>query len=273
VNRFTGGSWSGPQKIMTEESDEAFTPQLSVDSQGHALLLWTQSYLEGQSSPLFSPWTSRFDLAMNKWRAAFELDKNGAAGYPDGQVFGSDGHTVAVWRRMEDGRISIRASSYKGTTWSDSVDLSMNDSSFNTVQPRLAVSPAGSGAAVWAEIDSQQAQIWSNRYDGIAAQWLGPVKLSSLDASNAPSPNIAVDAAGDGFAVWAEARSGSREIKAWRLSAADGFVGGVTLSTDVTAETPLSAPVQIAVDAQGNAIAIWDVWKDGAYTVWASAFE
>jgi hypothetical protein len=273
VNRFTAGKWSGPQKILTEESDEAFTPQLSVDPEGHALLLWTQSYLEDQSTPLFSPWTSRFDVAMGKWRAAFELDKSGAAGYPDGQVFGSDGHTVAVWRRMEDGRITIRASGYKGMLWSDSVDLSMDGSSFTTVQPRVAVSPAGNGAAVWSELASQQSQIWSNRYDGAAGQWLGPVKLSSVDATTPPSPTIAVDANGDGFAVWAEAHGGSREIKAWRLSATDGFVGGVTLTTDTTPETPLSTPVQIAVDAQGNAIAIWDTWKDGSYTAWASAFE
>jgi hypothetical protein len=273
VNRFTAGSWEGPQKIMTEESDQAFTPQLSVDSQGHALLSWTQSYLEDQSAPLFSPWTSRFDVAMGKWRAAFELDKTGEAGYPDGQVFGSDGHTITVWRRMEDGRITIRASGYRGMLWGDSVALSTGGSSFMTVQPRVAVSPAGNGAAVWTELENQQAQIWSNRYDGAAANWLGPVKLGSVNGSNTPSPQIAVDPNGDGFAAWAEVHDSSREIKVWRLSAADGFVGGVTLSTDSTPETPLSAPVQIAVDAKGNAIAIWDVWKDGSYTVWASAFE
>jgi Coagulation Factor Xa inhibitory site/Calcium-binding EGF domain len=273
VNRFTGGSWAGPQKIMTEESDQAFTPQLSVDAQGHALLLWTQSYVEDQSTPLFSPWTSRFDLGMNKWRPALELDKTGAAGYPDGQVFGSDGHAIAVWRRMEEGNIAIRASGFKGMAWSESVDISMGDSGFTTVQPRVAVSPAGDGAAVWAETHNQQVQVWANRYDGATAKWLGPMKLSSIDTTSPPSPQIAVDPNGEGFAVWAEAHDGSREIKAWRLSAATGFAGGVTLGTDMTPETPFNSPVQIAVDAQGNAIAIWDVWKDGSYTVWASTFE
>lgn len=264
-------NWSGPQTLASEADDEAFTPQLSVDSQGHALLVWTQSS-GGDMGPLFSPWTSRFDLTMNRWRSPVELDKSGAAGYPDGQVFGSDGHSVAVWPHMTNGRVTIRASTLKGTTWSDSVDIGMGDSGFTTAQPRVSLSPEGNGAAVWTEYESPQAQVWSNRYDAAADHWLGPVQLSSFEAVAAPAPVIAVDPNGDGFAVWAEVR-GTREIKAWRLEATDGFVGGVTLATDMAAQSPLSSGVQIAVDAKGNAVAIWDSWEDGTYTVWSSTFD
>jgi hypothetical protein len=50
-------------------------------------------------------------------------------------------------------------------------------------------------------------------------------------------------------------------------------VGNATLATDVTADPSQNSVAQVAVDAQGNAVAIWDVLERGLYFVSASLFE
>jgi hypothetical protein len=86
-------------------------------------------------------------------------------------------------------------------------------------------------------------------------------------------PQIALDRTGDGFAVWSEITGTARTIRAERLQAGVGFDGKLALASDTTADPPRNSAAQIAVDAQGNAMAIWDVLVSGQYEVRARKFE
>jgi Calcium-binding EGF domain len=291
VNRFVADQgWAGPSAIQTKGGEQAFATRLAVDASGNANLAWTQSTYgswtgtpngwtdwtsgNGESAE-FSPWTSRYDLKMDRWHTPTELDDTGAAGFPDNQVYGAEANRVAVWPRMIAGQCSIRASTYSGKAgWNDSIDITRRGSDFSMMLPRLALAPSGDGAAIWTELHDTTSEIWANRYRGATGEWLGPTELSSIDlATGAPLPQLAVDPSGDGFAVWSESRGMSRTVKTARLQADVGFVAGPTLSMDVTGNPPQTSAVQITADAHGNALAIWDVMERGLYFVSVSVFE
>jgi hypothetical protein len=281
ANRFIADTgWEGAQAIATPNDGGAFSPQLAVDAHGNASVAWTESTYAEMDTPEFSPWAMRFDPATGHWRSAVTLDDNGSAGFPNSQLFGPEGTGLAVWPRMSDGRVSIRASSYAvGIGWGDSINIAAAASELTTVMPRVALSPSGIGAAIWPEFHSAGTEVWANRYDGaanaaIAAnQWSGAIQLSSTDSTTAPLPQLAVDPSGNGFAVWSEVRGASRVVKAWRIEADAAATAVMTLSMDMTAEPAMNSDVRIDVDAQGNAIAIWDAFEMGHYTLVSSAFE
>jgi hypothetical protein len=54
------------------------------------------------------------------------------------------------------------------------------------------------------------------------------------------------------FAVWSEIQGTARVTWAWRVQADAGFVSGVQLGTDVTADPAVNSIAQIAVDARGD---------------------
>jgi hypothetical protein len=272
-NRFLADKgWVGAQALAGPNDGSAFSPQLAVDTHGNASLAWTESKFVEMGMPEFSAWAMRFDPASGHWHAAVTLDDSGSTGFPNSQLFGAEGNGLVVWPRMTNGRVSIRASRYTGGSgWGDSINIAVGNSGLTTIVPSVALSASGRGAAIWPEYDGSKTGVWANRYDdGAPGRWSGAVQLSSFDATTAPFPQLAVDSSGDGFAVWSEFHGTSRTVKAWRV-AGDG--ASFTLSMDTTVEPPLNSDVRIEIDAQGNALAIWDVLEMGHYSVVTSTFE
>lgn len=288
VNHLSAKGWASAQRVETAGANgsnsgtgsgsesNAFGPQIALDEHGNASLVWTQTKLGQMGMPHLSPWNARFDPAMARWRAPTQLDEAGSAGSPFNQLFGM-GRGVAVWSRTADNKLSIRASSHgSDADWGDSIDIAMVDSDVaTTVTPRVALSASGSGAAIWTQYQGSSVQIWANQYDGESDHWRGAKQLGEFDATGmgSPSPQLAIDPSGDGFVVWSEVKGGAREIKAWRVQADQGLVGGATLSMEPSANPRAGSVVQVAVDARGKAIAIWESYEMGGYSVRASTFE
>jgi hypothetical protein len=75
------------------------------------------------------------------------------------------------------------------------------------------------------------------------------------------NPVIALDAAGNAYAVWEDTRSGDLDIYfAYRPK--DGAWGPSLRINDDAGASPQWQP-ELAVDAQGNAYAVWEDWRNG----------
>jgi hypothetical protein len=278
VNQLRAGvGWAGalPVQTSTMSMEEAFGARLALDDTGNASLVWTQALVDGTTSTSrFTPWSSRFDAMLGRWRLPSVLDDTGSAGFADTQLFGPDGKTIAVWPRYADGRLSIVSRTFAPDLgWGDPVAISSGTSEYSMILPSVSLSAAGSGAALWTQTQGSTIRVWGSRYDGAMSRWSDASTLRMLTGASVPYPQIAVDPAGDGLAVWSELIGTGRAIWMWRLQAQIGFSEGARLSSDVTADPPENSPPQIAVDAQGNGMAIWDVQNGGTYTIWASRFE
>jgi hypothetical protein len=278
VNRFRADmGWSGALAVQTStmSMEEAFAARLALDDAGDASLVWTQAFVDSvTSTSRFTPWSSRFDAMQGRWRVPSILDDTGSAGFADTQLFGPDGTMIAVWPRYADGRLSIVSRTFAPASgWGEPVAIASATSEFSMILPSVSLSAAGSGAALWTQTQGSTVRVWGSRYDGAMGRWSDATTLRMLTGATVPYPQIAVDPAGDGLAVWSEILGTGRAIWMWRLQGQIGFSEGARLSSDVTADPPANSVPQIAVDAQGNGMAIWDVQNGGTYTVWASRFE
>lgn len=264
------GPGGAPAQMDTTAYENAFGTRLAVDSHGNATLVWTQSRFQ-MGPPSFTPWTTRFDPSIGHWRPAVALDTTGYAGYPDAQIF-DDGEAIAVWPRNTAGKISIRASSQQATgMWKESVNIGTVESQFTSITPRVAVSPTGTGGAIWTQFGSGAVEVWGNQFNH--GDWADAKLINSLSSTTPAAPELAVDPRGDGFGIWAEVSGTSREIKVERLEASGGFIGGTSLTNDDTDEPVANSAPRIAIDADGRAIAIWDVYENDSYSVWVSQFQ
>jgi hypothetical protein len=220
------------------------------------------------------PWATTFDAASGRWQLPAPLDDTGSTAFIDTQMFGVEGNSLAVWPRFVEGRVSMISRTFvPATGWSDAVAIATDTSEFTAIRPSLSLSATGSGAAVWTQTQGATIRVLGSRYDGATDSWSEASALRTRMGATAPLPQIAVDPAGDGLAVWAEFAGTARSIWVWRLQADGGFAEGAQFRTDETTDPPRNSMAHIAVDAQGNGIAVWDVLSDGSYTVWASRFE
>jgi hypothetical protein len=281
-NRFVAaGGWGAARPFPVAEGADAAAARLSLDQSGNASVVWTQFARPEGGSPTSAPMASRYDASFGRWTPPVALDDSGAGFLPDVALFEPNGNAVTVWTGFLDGRFSIVARSYApGVFDNDPVAIASPSDMAAAAFPRLALSPAGSGAALWIQGNPEalmtgapvDIEIWSNRFD-VAAGWGSAERLSETRSTMLPEPHIAVGGNGDGFAVWAEGTGTSRTLRAARLQSDAGFVGNVEVASDRTAEPPASSPPHAAVDAQGNAMVIWDAFEAGRYVVRARAFR
>jgi len=174
--------------------------------------------------------------------------------------------TIAVWHQSDGLRTNIWSNRYSPETGWETGTL-IEFSPEYASKPQVAIDPLGNALAVWEQYDGTRTNIWANRYVA-GGGWSSPTIIETDNAGNAYTPHIALDAGGSGMAVW-EQHDGmqwhpvaNRYVvgTGWGAPVAlDSGVGGGTLGTDV------------AVDATGNAIAVW-VGCCGPANVWARRF-
>jgi hypothetical protein len=121
-----------------------------------------------------------------------------------------------------------------------------------TPGPRLAVDRNGNATAIWAQGESSTAVIQTSRYVAASQTWTPPA-LRSMPGE-ASGPNVAADASGNVVALWRRFDGAHHRIQAARyLDASDTW----TVPVDLSAPGHHSAFAQVAVDPDGNAIALW----------------
>ena len=125
----------------------------------------------------------------------------------------------------------------------------------NSGQQALAVDEELNAIAIWTFDTEAGGAIFANRYTRIDLWEEEPEQISDA-AGDAANPRLAVDAAGNAFAVWVRSTSvAETNIWANRYDAETGSWGNAALlqEGDITrARLP-----SVAADPSGNAIAVW----------------
>jgi hypothetical protein len=198
-------------------------------------------------------------------------------------VTGPGNHSMIIWAQTESQTVGMTTTLHRNI-----VARAFNDSYLDiprTIEtnadaadtPQVTVDAAGNSIAVWSQSDGTRTNIWANRYtlppDPTGNQppangWGSAVMIESDDAGDAVSPQIAVDSAGNVIAVWSQSDGSQTNIWANRFN-------GSTWSTAELIESDNAGNAtspQIAMDSNGNAIAVW-TQSDGTRTnIWANRF-
>ncbi|MBQ24166.1 hypothetical protein [Alcanivorax sp.] len=121
-------------------------------------------------------------------------------------------------------------------------------------QPKIAFDGAGNAIAVWRQQTNSDLNIYANRYSASTGSW-GTAELIESSAGAAVGQQIAVDNAGNAIAVWSQYDGANYNIYANRYTASTGNWGTEELIESNSVANTLSP--QIAIDSNGNAIAVW----------------
>jgi len=138
--------------------------------------------------------------------------------------------------------------------------------SADTYSPRIAMDASGNALAVWIEDDSSHSYLYANRYT-VGHGW---GTREQIDKTSSPDerPQLAMNAQGKAFAVWQQKGSSLHFIYANRFDPSGGWGSAQQISTSsADAKYP-----QIAVDANGNAIAVWAQTENNYIYIYASRY-
>jgi YD repeat-containing protein len=228
---------------------------LSVDAAGNALIAWIQGAAGAEAA-----YAKRYDAAANTWSAVQTLDANVVSTASLGTSI--NGSFAAVtWLQANNAYVSRLT----GTAWvaRELVETSANAASV----PAVAVDALGNVNAVWQQNKGSETfgSVYTNRYNVATSTWtsaeLDVVTVAAL------GPQIAFDAAGNGFAAW---RTGS-DVIVRRFDRATGTWESQMPALD--ALTTTVAKVSLSVDASGNAVVAWIQGAAGAEAAYGRRYD
>jgi hypothetical protein len=255
-----GSGWGTAVLIELDDVGDAVAPQVAIDPNGNAVVVWYQ--FDGVR---FNAWYNRYTSGVG-WHEAelLELD-SGHASSPRVAIDAS-GNALAVWQQFNGTHIDIQASRYvSGTGWGTPEILESQTG--DAFDPRIAMNADGRALAVWVQSENEL-KAWSNRYTpGTgwgAAERIGPEGMSAQEALQ-----VAIDARGNGIAVWQQVSGTNRQIGANRYAIGSGWTGPTVIPNDNL--NPASEP-QIAIDPGGSALAVWYQRSSTFYDLWWSRY-
>jgi hypothetical protein len=272
ATRFDGATkaWSAPTVLETNDADGASSLDLDVESAGNAVVVWRQL-----SAGEESIWSSWFDAGARTWHGAalVEIDNTGEAQEPCVAALPGGG-AVAVWDQWDGLRHSLWVNRLGGAplAWTGRSLLETTDSA-DALEPDVATDPQGNAVAVWTEDAGAQVTIWAARREPNPGTWTAPFMLSGFgnhDRNSTPAPRVALDAAGNGLAIWSLRTGLLWNVWASRYHADTGvWDAAVAIGT---ADRGNVAKPDLAIDASGNAFATWVQSGGQLRDVWANRF-
>jgi hypothetical protein len=245
-----GGGWGGPQLVESDDAGSAQSPEVVFDANGTGIAVWVQS--DGIVSQAR---TNRYTAGTWGTVTILEASTPGASNTPQIAIDAS-GDAVVVWTRYDGVSDKIYSSRYAlPGGWGAPVQIGSG------LEPQVASDASGNALAVW----TQSGGIWSNRYT-TGVGW-GTAALIEWSGGSASSAHVAFDPSGNAVAVWQQNGGFGTNSRIWsnRYTAGVGWGGFPSLiQTDSSGgATGTALTPQIAIDANGNALAVW-VQPDGA---------
>lgn len=244
-------AWTGAT-LVELSAESADQPHVAYNASGHGMAVWTQF-----DGALTNIWAAKFDQASNTWGKAdlVEAISTGNAAAPKVAVDAA-GNAVVVWQQRALSQWSIHANHYRISTgtWAASESIETGTAG-DAVVPTVVLDANGNGLAVWRQFDGSRADVWANRYTASTTSWGTAAVIESDDTGNADAPQIAMDSNGNAVAVWSQKVFAWNSILANRFDASNGSWGTATLVE--TNDSSNAKFPKVAVDATGNAVAVW----------------
>ena len=257
------GQWGEPVLIEIRNAGDAVLPQVALDPNGNAVAVWQQA--DGTRNNI---WANRFTPAAG-WGAAepIETDDAGTAFGPQ-VALDPDGNAVAVWEQQDGTRRNIWANRFTPATGWGVAELIETDNAGGAAAPQVALDPNGNAVAVWEQLDGTRYNIWANRFTPTAG-WGAAERIETDNAGSAFDAQVAVDPSGNAVAVWYQDDGTRDNIWANRFTPTAGWGAAEPIETDNAGRA--SSP-QVALDSNGNAVAVWQQWDGTRFNIWANRF-
>lgn len=223
-------TWSSPPVTLSSMMTDSSNPEVGIDSSGNAVAIWVEGGFIKSSSILFG----------GSWDAAVTISNTNTSS--PSLVVDSSGNATAVW--LEGTALKTAAKPFGGS-WGSGATLSNS----GAASPQLAIDNSGNVVLVWA--NSGLIQTKTKLFGG---SWSSTTTLS---AAGADSPQVSIGSNGQVVAVW----HGLLSLVDTIFSANKTISLG-TWSAASAISNPANSSInpQIAVDSNGNALAVWYIF-------------
>jgi hypothetical protein len=267
----TGWGVSARVEAHTDVNDDS--PQVAVDASGNALVVWRESTPGNVDGKI---WANRY-VTGSGWDTPTLIQTESAGDARDQRIaFDSNGNAIAVWTQTNiTGIYHVVVNRYSmGSGWGTAAHLETADDGVS--RPQVSFDNNGNAFAVWEQRSpGHSVGIWVNRYTatGTGTGWSTPTLIETDSEDGATMSQIAIDSNGKAIVVWEQfEHTGEHRANIWanRYIPTNGW-GTATLieGNEGDALSPY-----VAVDANGNAIAVWSQKNDASvYSIWANRFE
>ena len=260
--------WGTAVLLETDDSGDAWPPQVAVDDSGNATVVWCQ-----RDDTRFNVWSNRYIIGMG-WNSPTLIETNNSGGAADPQVaVDGSGNAIAVWSQSDDVSNNIWSNRYVvGLGWGTATLIETNDSG-PASNPQVAVDDSGNAIAVWQQSDNihytNHYSIWSNRYI-VGTGWGTATTIGTSEWGDCVDAQVAVDDSGNATAVWEQSYlDGPIHIWSIRYVVGEGWGTAAPIETDTLG---FSFRPQVATDHLGNAIAVWDRYDGFGKNVWSNRY-
>lgn len=252
--RPAGGNWSVNQRVNDDEWIAVQDwPAIVVDSAGNAYAVW-EDYRNGDPDIYFS-----YRPTGGNWSVNQRVDDGGTMDvhHPD-MAIDLAGNLYALWQdwRNDDPDIYF---SYRPADGSWDANERVSDAVMGTIQypGAIAVDGAGNAYAVWTDERNGNADIYFS-YRPAGGNWSTNERVNE-DAEIAEqwSPAIAVDDAGNAYALWQDSRNGNYDVYFSYRPAGGSWGTNVRVNDDMGT----AGQYTVAVAVKGNTVVA--IWQDG----------
>jgi uncharacterized membrane-anchored protein len=254
-NRYVvGEGWGLAQPIETEIFG-ASSPQVAMDRDGNAIAVWEQA-----DGTQWNIWSNRFAVGVG-WGVAELVETNDGSAYHPQVATDGDGDAIAVWFQWDGSRFSIWSNRFDfGEGWGLATLLETDDS--YALSPQVVMDGDGNAIAVWQQLGN----IWSNRY--VVEDGWGDAELIENEDVNGDLPQVAMDGNGNAVAVWNQWDGTLYSIWSNRYVVGEGW----GLATPIETDNGDAMLPQVAMDDDGNAVAVWYQWDGTACSIFSNRY-
>ncbi len=250
--------WGTAELVETDDAGNAYAPSVAIDNEGNAVVVWRHHDLTGYNI------LSNFNPFGHKWQPNFveRLDAgDNNSNYPH-VAFDGKGNAIAVWWEwVSTSDSDFLARRYiPGSGWESTVAIDSEASTGRSVS--VALNKDGNGAAVWIQDNS----IRANYYDP-GTGW-GTAEFIETEAGGTDNPLVAIDGDGNVIAVWRHNISGFYGIYSNRYIPGSGW----GKPERIDAVDNMANYLQIAMNENGNAVAVWSQLEGTKYHVWSNRY-
>jgi hypothetical protein len=253
TSALAAAGWQEPIDLSAPASG-ADEPQLAVDPSGDAVAVW--DLVQGSTGVV----QAAFRPAGGTWQPAVDLSAPDHSSLHARVAIDALGDAIAVWGHYDGTALVIQSSVRpSGGSWQAPATLTTDDR--EAQEPDVALDPHGDAVAVWRRSDGSEAVAQSSYRPAGSGAWQPAVDLS-LPGQNAHAPEVQLDQQGNAVAVWEYGFRECSELEpecanpviqsSYRAASTGEWQQPVALSA-AGAFTP-----RLAVDAAGNAAAVWE---------------
>lgn len=259
ASRYTpAGGWSTPV-VIDHSANPTLDAKVAADAAGNALVIWDEVVGANQQRLRASRYTPGGGWAA---LASPEPDPVNAYAIAADLAIDSAGVATVVWLREDNGQRRIRANRLVGGSWQTAVNV--DDGAGDVGAPRVAALGAGGALAIWEQSQFGYFHVYGNRFNGTG--WSTADRLHENNSPSLFNLNLVSDGSGGAIALWNQGIDSAPPLVHTLR-----YAGGTWQAVETVSEPgENSANAHVAMNANGQAMAVWREERNGAWQLWAT---